>query len=165
MFSKSSALPQKKYNFTLILLIVISLATSSCSLLGDKAPSGALRKILLGLSTGHIRAVFNADMEAIGQTANLASYLSRRQIPSRKDFLAQLKSAQPVWEKHSQILQTLRAMDVSTKESVAQVIFEAASPKGPIRLAVFLEWSGGGWMIVDDNIFGSQGFYEVVSGL
>ena len=140
---------------------VFVVGSLGCSALSHTAPSPELQAILVNISARYLNAVALGDAKQIAILVLWPEYEVRGHNKlSRADaeaVLAQIRERN--WPPQDNPIYNLRDEEVSVDEDSASVFYLKTTKSGSdVRIKIKLAWSGNAWLVVDDNVFGEEGY-------
>lgn len=142
---------------TLLALVILS----GCSMFSHTAASPELQMILVNVSARYLNAVALGDTKEVGTLTLWPEYEARGHARLRRAdieaVLEKIKAAN--WPPEENPLYNLKVEEVAVEEDTATVSFLKSVKSGSEpRIRVILSWTGNAWLIVDDNLFGDDGY-------
>ena len=140
---------------------VLMLGTFGCSTFTGEPPSPELRSILVDISARYLNSIAIGDGRSSGVMVLWPEYeVSGKTRMTQGDvdvILAEIRDRK--WPITENPLYNLKVEDVTVQENSAAVFFIKQLNSGSeARIKIWLSWSGNAWLVVDDNLFGDDGY-------
>ena len=147
---------------------VLIVGSLGCSSMGGEPPSPELRSILIDISARYLNSIAIGDGRSSSVMVLWPEYeVSGKTRMTQGDvdvILAEIRARK--WPTTENPLYNLKVEDVTVHENSAAVFFIKELKSGSeARIKIWLSWSGNAWLIVDDNLFGDDGYMtQALSG-
>jgi hypothetical protein len=142
------------------LLISGLLVTSGCSnnLFAKENP--VLKNTIIKVSAEYLESLIRGDAARVNSQIFWSRFLpSKRQPYSKSDFAAQLALLDARWTKAEHPLINLDLVDISTNDDVAKIKLRRIDLENAPTIKLEMSWSGAGWLVSEDNLFGKEGLF------
>ncbi len=151
-----------KSKFTLLVLL---LSFNACAKVFSHEPAPEMRATLVGVSAAYIRAILKDDKTALKQLLAIDDYLGEDgNNISNNTFATRASVLRTHWTPEENPLVNLDIIDVSTYDNHAEVVFRRNDRENSPEVAINLYWTGNGWVIIDDSIFGDNELINTETG-
>lgn len=145
-----------------VLIAVCIIALSSCSYLKPKTGENLQKYTVARVSSTYLGWVFAGSEDHMGNYVVWSLLLSGSdgKPMSREDFRKQLKSIQNRWTTEEHPIFDLDLKSVEVDGNQAEVRFQRLNRSHYPVITLELRWSGTGWLIERDSLFGQGGQVE-----
>ena len=139
-----------------LLLALLFFSTTACSSIAGKSPGPELGALLIRVSADYVKHVVNADEARIGGSILWTDFLKQADI-DKQEYLRQVRSLQNRWTAEEHPLLGLKVEELKWYGDEATVYLRKASKnkKYPM-IKIEMIWSGSGWLVTKDNLFGKK---------
>ena len=139
----------------------LALLFTGCSWLFQGSGTPEAKQAVLRSANDFLTAV------ATGRTTSLQELVAWNEYRERKDD----KKAHEIVEREANALRAafplkshplmdLTPVDIAVRGDFAVVMLRKRADEGAPRIEVRFAWADGGWLVIDDNIFGPRGIAE-----
>mgnify|MGYP000544718641 CR=1 FL=1 len=141
-----------------LMLVTLSFA-GSCGKLKGYTPTAEVKSTLVRRSADYLGFILLGDQTRLEGMVLWVDFLGDGEKHLDKtSYFQQVQQAKSLWpdDASNPLLQLdLRSIDVSEDE--AEVILRKINSPSSPEIRLFFRWTGSGWMIADDSLFGTDG--------
>jgi len=155
------------------LLLLAALCLSSSSFSGCSTPffdssTPEVQQLLIGVSARYLQLVAAGDEKLVSEMVYWPEYLDGARF-TRVDFHKQFESIRGKWPLEDHPLLNQKVVSVSSRGNYGEVVLEKDPKKmkpGQVvipKIVIRLIWTGRGWIVSEDNLFGRDKFFSKYS--
>lgn len=146
----------KKTIFSILFILLFSIACSNNTIPIEK--NIVLQETLVNISADYFNAIIRGDYPLAKSKINQADFVFNERF-TVEDMQTQLRTLDGRWTKEEHPLVNLIVLDVDQDGDYATLKFRRGDNKSAPTIEVRLLWTGTGWLINKDNLFGSDGLF------
>ena len=143
-------------NIQLCLIFCISLSLSSCGNFNSKQPNPELASTIIRTAAKYLVYVVNADENEINGAILWTDILKTKEMnkPQYRSQMSALKKRFPGTKGHPLIGLNIKDLEWTGDEATVSFVNASGTPKDTIWVQIM--WSGSGWLVDDDSLFGKD---------
>lgn len=141
-----------------LILLTLLLLTASCArFLGHEGTPEAKRAALMVVNQ-YLTAVANGRSAAITDLIAWQEYLKNKDDEITKaEIVTQIDRSKKMWNVSDHPLMNLAPKEIDVRDNDAVVVLRKMNAPQNRLIQIEAQWIGGGWIIVNDNLFGKTG--------
>jgi len=146
---------RKKIILSLIIVLLHSVA--ACSIVQGRQPTNAEKRVVAGLAGNYLQAVVVNAKPTLDELILWAEYLAQPGREGGKEaYYSQVSLVGNFWNLDDNPLLGLTLMDISISGDEATITLHKKKTPEDQQIIIGLVWTGHGWMVRDDNLFGAD---------
>ena len=131
------------------------LVLSGCSSMMPDSGTPESRATVLNVVVNYLGQIVLGNEKQLNSFLLWPEYLEAKGQITKEQFLSQFEQAKRTWSRERHPLLGLDVKEVDVDGNEAQVVLQRPSSDDP-EIKVELLWTGAGWMVVNDSIFGEN---------
>lgn len=139
-------------------LIIIFLLSSCSSVFDNKSNAGA-KVTTASVAAGFITNCLEVNYKKVSDHLFSSKYTVNQDI-SLEQFQSKITNLKEKWALENHPLAGLVVSDVDLNGNFSTVTLKKDKSSGFPSVIIKLEWAGGSWAVIDDNIFGKGEIYD-----
>ena len=155
-------------NFKTITLISLIIFLTSCSVLQPYTPTDDVKRTVVGITVEYLGGIIRNDLQIINEYVAKERFFSKEGANiTSLDFSKRLLAMSQKCRELAQTcpLSNLELLDTNITETVAEVTLQQNNNSKAPKIKIILQWSGTGWMIINDSLFPNKGLIKELTGV
>lgn len=144
-------------NRALLLVSALCLCVITACSIGAAKPRPHLAATVASVAANYLGHVATGQTRHLNTLVMWNAYLTESKPGlTQKQYLEELRSISSRWDPQEHPLLGLNITEIETEDDEAEIRFQKPGGEAD-EIRVNLRWSGSGWMVVDDSLFGEGG--------
>jgi hypothetical protein len=139
-------------------VMVISCSLAACSVLGLRHTSPALKATIVQIANTYLTYVAAGNERHIVPMVYWDTFLKKGtpQGLSREEYSQQMAALKDRWPVDKSPFVKLQVINIDVNEDVAEIKLRRGDGSDYPTIWIKMIWSGSGWLIAEDSIFGKD---------
>ena len=145
---------------TILLFGVLLISASACSVLTSGRKGSVYEKaVVAGVAADYLGALLRQDTQSINVVVLWDDFIENAPGELTKEvYFKQLRLLEPSqWKSSEHPLTSLDIIDIQFSGNLADVSLQKVKNPDAPKIKIILFWTGGGWLIAGDTLFGTEG--------